>query len=199
MDTKEIQSHLSGLEGFRGVFASDRIPKLKLMGRPQALVLNLDPQHLPGSHWVAAVIFRNKQQKYLQFFDSYGLKPPLKSVPRDWLVFHNPWRFQSAKSTVCGHYCIYFVRQRLLGESFQGIIQNLKGKNNPDEYVRKYVTRIGCCREIRNAFNNVPNQSCTACPGKAKLCKQAIRKICIWNLKKWTNTSGQTIVKIRKK
>lgn len=53
-------------EKFMGVFASDNIPK-----KFNYCIANLDPQHLPGSHWVA--LARVKNNEYM-VYDSFGRK-----------------------------------------------------------------------------------------------------------------------------
>ena len=50
---------------FVGVFASDRIPKLK---EGQYAILNLDKSDEPGSHWIAVAMKNNKTHVY----DSFG-------------------------------------------------------------------------------------------------------------------------------
>lgn len=183
MDTQEIDSLLNNLPHFRGVFPSDRIPKTGLKKYPQAIIINLDPHYLPGSHWIASIIFKRGKNKMLQFFDSYGMKPPLNQVPKDWIVKHNPYRFQRPNSKVCGQYCIYFVRERLLGQSFNYILKKLKKKKNPDNFVKKYVVNL---KKNHKSFKYVLPllfcQNCKPAPGQKKcVCKKKI----LWNLNRW--------------
>ena len=51
---------------FRGVFASDKIPKLNDIV-PYA-ILNVDKSNQPGSHWVSVAKHKDK----LYFYDSFG-------------------------------------------------------------------------------------------------------------------------------
>lgn len=50
---------------FKGVYSSDNAPK-----KPGYYIVNLDPSHMPGSHWVA--LFRNNRGAYV--YDSFGRK-----------------------------------------------------------------------------------------------------------------------------
>lgn len=50
---------------FHGVYASDQIPQMQ---PNQYAILNLDPSHKPGVHWVAYVKGNNRQYLY----DSFG-------------------------------------------------------------------------------------------------------------------------------
>ncbi|KAJ8050089.1 hypothetical protein HOLleu_03153 [Holothuria leucospilota] len=61
---------------FQGVFASDPLRELQ-PNYPCSLVINLDPSHLPGSHWVAVFISKERHGEY---FDSYGLPPSTLSA-----------------------------------------------------------------------------------------------------------------------
>lgn len=151
MNTNQIRFLLKGLKGFLGVFASDEIPRIVPHKIPQCFVANLDPSWKPGSHWVAFCIRKSKNIKVLEYFDSYGLFPPLELNKKEWKVIYNKTRFQKLRSTVCGHYCVFFVRQRLTGTSFQSIIKTLKRQPDPDNFVKKRARRklpgVGqCCQ-----------------------------------------------------
>lgn len=182
MNTGEIQDHLRDLSGFLGVFPSDTIPPLKLRVKPQCLIINLDPAHKPGSHWVAACLYLEKSRKTLEFFDSYGLKPPSTSIG-DWKVIHNPWMFQAPRTKVCGHYCIYFVRHRLKGVSFKTIITQLRRQKSPDRSVLRYVTSLTsskrCCKKRKCPGGKT--QICKAAPTRKKLTR--CKKVCLWTLR----------------
>jgi len=141
MNTQQIENLLGGLDGFLGVFPSDGIPTMSPSNTPQCLIINLDPSHKPGSHWVAACLIRRKKKNVLEFFDSYGLKPPA-ILSKEWIMFYNPFRFQKPKTNVCGQYCIFFVLQRLKKVSFNSIITHLKAQHSPDNFVRTYVESL---------------------------------------------------------
>ena len=58
------------LDGFRGVFLRDTLPKKAKLNEYGSL--NLDSSFGDGTHWV--VWFKNGKDKF--YFDSYGVQPP---------------------------------------------------------------------------------------------------------------------------
>ena len=65
---------------------------------------------LPGTHWVS--IFVDPRKKQAVYFDPFGFPPPSKVV-RAFSKFlpidHSSVQVQSANSTVCGYYCLFFI------------------------------------------------------------------------------------------
>ena len=66
----------------------------------------------------------------MECFDSYGKHPGVyNALFSGWMqryarsVRVNRTRLQSDTSNVCGLYCVYFLRQRLLGHSMRRIVQ----------------------------------------------------------------------------
>lgn len=137
MNTHQLNQILGGLSGFVGVFASNKIPPLTLTQKPQCLIVNLDPSWKPGSHWVAVCL---RKKKIFELFDSYGIHPQVV-LGKEWKLTYNPYRLQAPKSKVCGHYCVYFVEERLKGVSFKHIIETLRNKRRPDKFVESYVSK----------------------------------------------------------
>lgn len=144
MNTRRIERVLSNAPGFVGVFASDKIPQITVSKTPVCLVANLDPSWKKGSHWVAFCVHTDeKGKKTVEIFDSYGTRPKVKLVrKKDWRLKHNPIRFQKTDSTVCGQYCVYFVKKRSRGIAFSSIVRSLKAKKDADEYVEKFVAKL---------------------------------------------------------
>ena len=61
---------------FKGVISRDEIPT-KVKNIPdQYFIINLDNTEGPGTHWVVVKITAD----YVNFFDSFGLKPPQELV-----------------------------------------------------------------------------------------------------------------------
>src|SRR5438093_6001328 len=96
---------------FEGVFASDNLPaRLELY--PTAVVVNTDPEHKPGTHWIAYYFDKNA---HLDYFDSYGFDPTtfdgLSKFAADNSnsVSYNDLQLQGFNTDVCGHYCIAFL------------------------------------------------------------------------------------------
>jgi hypothetical protein len=98
------------------------------------LILNTDPHHKPGSHWVAIYI---ENLKTLEYFDSTGDLPnkhpyikrcltKLKKIfglkKKDISI---NTKIHQTGSSECGVYSIYFIIQRLLGNDFTEITETI--------------------------------------------------------------------------
>ena len=92
---------------FEGVFAADQIPK-HVRSYPAGMIINTDPSHLPGEHWLA---LHFPSAKEVEFFDSYGFPPVaygnhFTKALEDKQVTRNRKSLQSADSNVCSYYCL---------------------------------------------------------------------------------------------
>ena len=54
---------------FLGVLASDQLPNAQLQRLPAMAIVNTHPSTMPGEHWLAVYISRDKR---CYFFDSFG-------------------------------------------------------------------------------------------------------------------------------
>lgn len=107
MYTSQIQKCLHSCQNFLGVFSLDTIPRFIENGM---LISNTAPSNAPGVHWVAMIVF----DRIGFYFDSYG-EPPKEPFERllnnssdEW--FFNSTQLQSVSSTVCGQWCIDFIK-----------------------------------------------------------------------------------------
>lgn len=114
---------------FEGVYASDLLPSF-CESRGTAMVMNMDPSNFGGSHWVCLYIEKGRGE----YFDSYGLAPPLEEFVsflnrncRKWE--YNKQELQSLDTTVCGHYCIWFLSERARGKSMLQIVEQFSSTN----------------------------------------------------------------------
>ena len=112
---------------------------------PNSFVVNTAPMKLPGIHWIA--IYFNEQMKG-EFFDSYGRpihynKHFLDFMNRNAVEWeHNKIQLQSAFSTVCGQYCIYFLYHRCRKRSMPTIVNSFANdKLRNDQLVYDFVRR----------------------------------------------------------
>ena len=111
---------------FIGVFSIDTLPTT-ISSYPTALIINSDPSHLPGQHWVALFV---ENETVSEYFDPYGLSPIdeifrfSKRVSRT-LIF-NKWWIQHPVSSNCGLYCIYFLVARTGGVKFEEFVNYFK-------------------------------------------------------------------------
>ena len=135
---------------FKGVFASDQLPKEKVIQTRSAYIVNVDTHDKHGSHWLS--IFVKKDQ--CEVFDSYGL--PLhwyKLSPFvTWVFKHyrdvssNVGQLQVADSNTSGHYALFFLFARAKGKTTESFLQPFKYLRDVDndhkirEKLRKQVT-----------------------------------------------------------
>lgn len=130
LSTQDLENFLNGddllLLNAGGVFAVDKLPK-KISSK-KIFIINTDPSFLPGKHWVAVFFPSNSLP---EFFDSFG-KPPSHYHQSifNFLIEHNSRGFaynskclQSAQSSHCGLYCLYFLHFRIRGYSFNAILE----------------------------------------------------------------------------
>ena len=98
---------------FLGVFAADQIPWQELRKRNDwSIIINTDPISKPGKHWIA-VMKRSRDNGKCLFFDSYGKGPTTYNAglwkPLTECV-KNDKDYQQTTSTVCGDYCVFFLK-----------------------------------------------------------------------------------------
>ena len=139
-----LRSHLSTRRVIVGVYASDVLPSKPRAQRPCAYIVNLDPHHLPGSHWVCCYF---PKDTYLpEYFDSYGQLPSSNIVsflnaPR---YLRSTATLQNLFSTVCGQYCMYYLWKRIQDCDMASIVEHLRRMTPPvaDEFVNACVERV---------------------------------------------------------
>lgn len=113
---------------FQGVFALDKIPKV-VKKKPAIFVFNTDPSNLPGTHWVAVHMTKNRSE----FFDSFGRKPDgrvltfLKNNSNSFS--YNSQQLQSPFTSVCGFYCCLFLLYKSRRMSMKTFLKLFKNNN----------------------------------------------------------------------
>ena len=140
MRTKQLQKalrfHRDTKTIFSGVYPSDRLPPIP-RGELVTLVVNTDPSHKPGQHWVA--YFFTRTQAF--YFDSYGRQPMTpglcKLMRRRKRMKYFSRRLQGT-GDVCGDYCLYFILAMTWKLDFDCFGRDLKAN---DRYVRKFVRK----------------------------------------------------------
>ena len=145
MNTSQINSLLRNCKGYIGAFARDLIPTviIKKTKKPTLLIVNTDPSHKPGEHWITIYLDSKGSGEY---FDSYGL-PPLHTEIINFLnkmcplgYGFNPVTLQCTTCITCGHYCVLFVMLRSLGYSYCDYISLFTNNTLKNENViRKFV------------------------------------------------------------
>ena len=91
-----------------------------------ALVFNLDPHPLPGSHWVAVFLDFNG---FAEYFDSMGLPPDpacshlLQRVCPRTPILHNSLQLQD-DTLLCGQFCVVYLKLRCRSILFTNVSTN---------------------------------------------------------------------------
>ena len=115
-----------------GVYAADKLPNI-FPFYPCGFIANTDEHKSPGRHWIA---FYLPKQGRVECFDSYGQSPELyNSWISSWLQKHftyviwNTSPIQSDFSNVCGLYSLYFLRERLIGQTLRDVVETFHPTN----------------------------------------------------------------------
>ena len=95
------------------VLAAD---ELSLIKSPGAYIVNTDPSHLPGQHWIAIFVSANGS---MEIFDPLGYPPRhypfLKTYLRGKNFTHNTKRWQLSGTSTCGQHCLFYLYHRCRG------------------------------------------------------------------------------------
>jgi len=142
--TKILSTNPLTKQIFAGWFPSDQIPSPHKLKYPTALVVNLDPHQMEGSHWVG--IFAEGQKRPIYYFDSLCM-PTSPIIEENFLskfpqIIKNQRPFQSPKASTCAHHCIVFIYYMSLGYTFPQYIELLSKKENPDSFVKFIVNKM---------------------------------------------------------
>ena len=130
-----------------GVFASDRLPTT-IKSYPCGLISNNQIYSRSGEHLLGIYI---DKPGIVDFFDSYGHSVNYYGGPLEgWInrsairVTYNNKRLQGDMSTVCGLYCLHFLRQRLSGNSLSSIVNEFSDWNfeHNDEFIFDYMSAV---------------------------------------------------------
>ena len=121
MDSNQLnrvmKSDRMGSIFFRGVFPADRFRDQTVAKLPSGYIINTDPSDEPGSHWVAVYVNGTASNPIGEFFCSYGESPETYNF-KNWIESnsmrwtYNEKRYQADSSSVCGHYCLFYLLHR---------------------------------------------------------------------------------------
>jgi hypothetical protein len=93
-----------------------------------------------GSHWVCVYVENGKGE----YFDSYGMSPHIvepfisfldRNCRSNWS--YNRHELQSIDSTVCGHYCIWFLSERARGKTMSEIVSQFSNDTRSNDALVK--------------------------------------------------------------
>ena len=124
---------------FIGVYAENELKTLSINTFPCFLIINLDPSHMQGSHWLALRICRTS----LEIFDPLGFQIlSWPRIPCNLLNFLRRWScrretfispvIQSQKSVLCGYFCLTFILCRQV-VSFKKFLKIFKAPKQNDQ------------------------------------------------------------------
>ena len=141
MNSLQIKQLLGSNKHFGGVFPSNHLITIKDK-KQKGFIVNTDDCHKPGVHWVAFYFPANGRP---EFFDSYGHKISLTDfynfIGRKKYYYNNRL-LQSALSTLCAGYCIYFLSERIKGKKFKDIVTQFKTNTLiNDFFIQKYIEK----------------------------------------------------------
>jgi len=105
-----------GLKNFCGVFLKVTLPKKPK--RNECPIMNLDYTSGDGMHWV--VWFKRGDKKW--YFDSFGLSPPTELNNHLGYVFYPTEQIQPRQAVICGHLCLFVLKEMQKGKGLQEII-----------------------------------------------------------------------------
>jgi hypothetical protein len=116
MDSRQIRQVMRrdrmGILYFRGVYAADQLQKVTKF--PSGFIINTDPIAKEGAHWIAIYVDENQRG---EFYCSYGRSPETYKFDT-WITkntsswSYNKKRMQNSTSSVCGHYCLFYLLHR---------------------------------------------------------------------------------------
>lgn len=145
---------------FAGVFPCDGLTMQKRNPYFLYYIVNLDPKHLPGTHWVA-IAFKKDVALY---FDSFG-RPPMQRNILNFLkrnsriIKYNASVFQNYKSTTCGLFSLYFLYKtsRNLPITQLDAKNTVKNEVLIGQFFKQKLTFAKCCHDT-----HVSEQTCRA-------------------------------------
>ena len=125
---------------YRGVYPSDLLPETSGI-----MIVNLDPQGEPGTHWVGIYISADCLRG--EYFDSFGRHPDRRLT--DYLNKHcsnwiyNSRQLQSVASKCCGHYCImYCINRAKLGVDLNRFVSRFTRDTGFNDFLVRKAVRL---------------------------------------------------------
>lgn len=146
MNNYELSAYLSK-NGVR-IVCADNLPADLHLTKQTFWVVNTDKCAQKGWHWV---VFHFPSAGPKEFYDSLGKRPEhYQERFRNILLSNGPCyllntsQIQSETSNVCGHYCIYFIFERVRGRSMKRILSdfNVLDLTANDRLVYDFVKHI---------------------------------------------------------
>ena len=143
---QKITNLLKCTPNFIGCYAENELFDLTIQSYPCFIIVNIDSNDLPGSHWLALGLFKDR----FEIVDPLGFTIfNWQRVPCGLLNFCHRFsvgrkifvskRVQAPESTLCGFYCMYYILYRSLF-SFNFIFNKFSSylKNNDSILIKQF-------------------------------------------------------------
>ena len=106
MGNYQILKLAKNIPYFRGVYMRN---ELRTPRRNESLIINLDSNNGPGTHWVAV----KKRGNRVMYFDPFGIQPPKEVISyyKPLPVFYTTRKIQRFNANNCGKLCLKFLRR----------------------------------------------------------------------------------------
>lgn len=142
---------------FQGVFARDTLNEISK--KPKLIICNTDPSYKKGEHWVLFYFNENS----VDFFDSLGRD--IYYYGNDFVNFVKRFvtqyefceeRLQPLKSSLCGHYCLFYAYFRCLGFSMSNIVDRMKSHKYVENFVKENfcICKNSKCKLLQTCTKN---------------------------------------------
>jgi len=125
---------------FLGVFSIDTLPE-QIHSFPILLIINTQTSNLPGLHWKAVYI---SKERIGEVFDSFAL--PVSICLTQWLNrFTRSWHSQSLTiqhplTATCGAFVVYYILMRIHERSLQNCLRIFSTNlSRNDRIVKEFV------------------------------------------------------------
>lgn len=150
----QLNQMMATYPGFLGTFPIDEIPYDKLnKNQLFSFIVNMEPSYKSGSHWVAVFNPSEPKNNYVDYWDSFGIVPPtqIQQLKKLKPIMYNTSPIQNIKSTACGYYAVYFLKERYKGRKYLDIVYDFNQKFNTFENEKKIEAKRD--KLIKEIFN----------------------------------------------
>lgn len=139
----DLMKLMKNVKSFKGVFMKDTLPKT-MSKRKSSGIINLDIDKNEGTHWVC--YYNDPKNQYVEYFDSFGLAPPneiisfLRKAGKQGIQL-NTSQLQNLKSSLCGQFCVYYIKEREKGNAPYDVLYQLAQKPvyENESFIKKYI------------------------------------------------------------
>lgn len=160
MDTMELTAVMTKISlnnHFHGVIASDQLPKQPISLIPTGIIINTDPSHRGGEHWLAVYI---TEDRAAYFFDSFGNEASHYRFPKSIYTFlrsmctevqSSTKQIQAYTEVTCGHHCAYFLYHMYRGLTYEQFLSKYSNDlSSNDRIVQNFVRKMQPCEYVCN-------------------------------------------------